>query len=77
MEYSFDIGTFFIGLLIAAAGAAVVVFYRQISENLASGVMSYDKVKLFGLIFIGVGLIVMMNIHTLILNWLVGLIFRR
>ena len=47
-----------------AAGGAMVVFYKQISDNIASGVNSYDKVKLAGLITIGVGFIFMTNLHS-------------
>lgn len=75
--YEFSIGALFIGIAIMAAGGAVVIYHRQIAENFASGVQSYDKVKLFGLIAIGVGLIVATGLHTLILNGLMNLIFRR
>lgn len=65
-----------LGLVILIAGGAVVVFYRQISENLASGVSSYDRVKLFGVIACGVGLVIMMNLHTLLLRLFVSLIIK-
>ena len=74
MDFTFSIGWLIGGLLIAAAGGAVVFFHRQISETLASGVSSYEKVKLFGVITIVVGLLVAMNLHTLILGLLVHLI---
>ncbi|MBR3324207.1 hypothetical protein IKG24_01555 [Candidatus Saccharibacteria bacterium] len=74
MDFTFSIGWLIGGLLIAAAGGAIVFFHRQISENLASGVSSYEKVKLFGVITIVVGLLVAMNLHTLILGLLVHLI---
>lgn len=77
IDWDFSIGWFFLGVLILVAGAAIVVFYRQISENFAHGVSSYDKVKLAGVIIAGIGLLVMANLHTLILNAFVNLIFNR
>lgn len=75
MEWSFDFGWFMMGLMLLTGGTAVVVFYRQIAHNLAGGISSYDKVKLFGLVFVGLGLILMANLHTVILTALVRLIF--
>ena len=76
MDFTFDFGWMIGGLVIAAAGGAIVFFHRQIAENLANGVSSYDKVKLFGVITIVVGLLVTMNLHTWILtlidHWIRG-----
>ena len=72
---SFNIGAFFIGLIILAAGGACVVFYQKIGDHIAHGVSSYDHVKLFGIIAIGIGFLVMTNLHTVILTALVRLIF--
>ena len=63
-----------IGLAIAAAGGAVVFFYRQIAENLANGVSSYEHVKLFGVVTIVIGLLVTANLHTFVLTLLVHMI---
>ena len=72
MDFTFSIGWLIGGLVIAAAGGAVVIFYQKIADNLASGVSSYDKVKLFGVITIVVGLLVAMNLHTFILSLIVS-----
>ena len=77
MDFTFDFGWMFGGLIIAAVGGAIVIFYRQIAENFANGVSSYDHVKLFGVITVVVGLIVTMNLHTLILSLFVNLISGR
>ena len=77
MEYEFSIGWLFGGLLIALVGGLIVIFYKPIADNLVNGVSSYDKVKLFGVITIVVGLICTANLHTLILSWLVNLMFGR
>ena len=74
---SFNLGALIVGLIIFAAGGAMVLFYRQVAENIAHGVNSYDKVKLIGIITIAVGFLVMTNLHEVILTALVNLIFRR
>ena len=77
MEYSFSIGWLFGGLAIALVGGLIVIFYKQIADNLANGVSSYDRVKLFGIITIVIGLLCTANLHTFILGWLVNLMFHR
>ena len=74
MDFTFDFGWMAGGLVIAAIGGAIVFFYRQIADNFASGVSSYDKVKLFGVITLVVGLLVTANLHTLVLNLIVNFI---
>lgn len=74
MDFTFSIGWVFGGLVIAGIGGLIVVFYQKIADNLVSGVRSYDKVKLFGVITVIVGLIIAMNLHTLILTLLVNFI---
>ena len=75
MAYEFSWQWLFIGLAITAAGALIVIFYRQIANNLASGVASYDKVKLFGIITVIIGLICTANLHTFLLGGLIKLMF--
>ena len=77
MSYEFSIGWLIGGLAITIVGGLIVIFYRQIADNFVNGVSSYDKVKLFGIITIVVGLICTANLHTLILTGLVNLLFNR
>ena len=74
MDWNFSFGWVFVGLLIFSAGGAIVLFYRQIADNMASGVASYGRVKFWGLIIAGVGAIIMTNLHTLLLTLFVNLI---
>ena len=74
MDFTFDLGWMFGGLAIAADGGAIVFFYRQIAENFANGVSSYDHVKLFGIITLVIGLLITANLHTFILSLIVNLI---
>lgn len=71
MDFTFDFGWMAGGLVIALCGGLVVIFYRQIADNLANGVSSYDHVKLFGIITVVVGLLITANLHTFILTLLV------
>lgn len=77
MDYEFSLGWMFAGLVITLAGGLIVVFYRQIAENLANGVSSYDHVKLFGVITVIVGLLVTANLHTFVLGLIVKLLFGK
>ena len=77
MDFTFSVGWMFGGLAIAAAGGAIVFFYRPIAENLANGVSSYEKVKLFGVITIIVGFLVASNLMSFILTWLVSVMFGK
>lgn len=77
MDYEFSLGWLFGGLAIALAGGLIVIFYKQIADGLVNGVSSYDKVKLFGVIAIIIGLICTANLHTFVLTLLVNLLFRR
>lgn len=77
IDWSFSVTWMIIGLVILAAGGAVVFFYRQIAENLANGVSSYDHVKLGGIIAVIVGVIVTANLHTLVLELFVSLFFKK
>lgn len=76
MDWNFSFGWFFLGVLILIAGTCVTVFYQQISDNMASGVSSYERVKLVGIITAIVGFIVMANLHTLILSFFVDIVFN-
>ncbi len=74
MDFTFSLGWVIGGVVIALAGGLIVIFYQKIADFLANGVSSYDHVKLFGIITIIVGLLIAMNLHTLILTLLVNFI---
>ncbi|MBR2864372.1 hypothetical protein IKE88_02395 [Candidatus Saccharibacteria bacterium] len=75
MDWNFSFGWFFVGVLILIAGTLVTVFYQKISDNMASGISSYERVKLIGVITAIVGFTIMANLHTLILSFLVDIVF--
>lgn len=77
MEYSFSWGAFLFGLMVLIAGACLTLWYRPISDMMGGGVSTYDRYRLYGLITCGVGLVIMLNLHTLILGWLFSALFNR
>jgi hypothetical protein len=75
MTYEFSIGAFFVGFIILAVGVAFVKWYQVIADNLGSGVASYDRFRLWAFITCGLGLVVMVNLHTMILTWFFSMLF--
>ena len=77
MQYEFSVGSFFFGLVILAVGVAFVKWYQPVADNLGSGVVSYDRFKLAAFITCGLGFIVMVNLHTMLLTWFFSTLFSR
>lgn len=77
MEWNFSFNWMLIGIVITAISGIVVAKYQIISDNMLSGVSSYDRVKFWGLIGVALGLAVTANLHTLFLTLFVKLIFKR
>jgi hypothetical protein len=70
--YEFSLGSFFLGLLILAVGVAFMRWHQWVADNFGSGVSSYERYKFWALVTCFVGLIVMINLHVVILTWLLG-----
>ncbi len=75
MDYSFSWSWFLIGMIVTAAGAALVIWYREVADNIGGGVGSYERYRLWGLIAVGVGFIVMINLHSTLLRLFFSSIF--
>ncbi len=71
MEYHFSVAWFVVGFLVICAGGLFVKYYQWVADNFGGGLGSYEKYKLAAFITVGVGIIFMLNLHTVIL----GLIF--
>ncbi|MDO5343560.1 MAG: hypothetical protein Q4F02_01460 [Candidatus Saccharibacteria bacterium] len=70
MLYEFSIGALFLGMLILAVGALIVGYHQKLADNLGSGVSSYDRFRFWGLVTCGVGVAIMLSLHSIPLNWL-------
>jgi hypothetical protein len=75
MEYKFSIAWFVVGLLITCTGGLFMKYHQFVADNLGGGVGSYDRYKLAALIMVVIGLIAMVNLHTLILGWIFSGLF--
>jgi len=73
--YEFSVGWFFIGLIVLAVGIAFVRWYQWVADNFGSGVSSYDRYRLYALITCILGLVIMVNLHTMLLRWFFGMLF--
>ena len=58
----FEIGTFFMGMMIVFCVVLMVRYYKEISDNFVNGISSYDKVRLWGLGVTIFGLLFAFNI---------------
>lgn len=75
MDWTFDLGWFIGGIVTLIAGGLIVIYHRQIAENLANGISSYGRVKAIGIAIIVAGFLIMSNLHTFLLGLLVDLFF--
>ena len=75
MNYEFSLGSFFFGLMIIIAGAVFMRFHQWVADNFGGGLGSYDRYKLYALITVIVGFLVMTNLHVVILRFLLGFVF--
>jgi hypothetical protein len=70
--YEVSLESFMVGVLILAAGVAFVRWHQWVADNFGSGVGSYEQYKFWAVMTCLVGLVVMINVHSVILNWLLG-----
>ncbi len=75
MNFSFSFAWLFGGLALVVAGALIVKYYDKIADNFASGVASYNHVKLAGVIAVGIGFAAATNLVPLILAFVAQTIF--
>ena len=75
MEYHFSVAWFVVGFLITCAGGLFMKYHQFVADNLGSGVNGYDRYKLAALIMIIVGLVAMVNLHSVLLGWIFNGLF--
>ena len=63
------------GTLILVCGVAFVRWHQWVADNFGGGVGSYERYKFWATITCLVGFTVILNLHVLILRWLVGWMF--
>lgn len=75
MQYEFSVGAFFIGIIVLGIGIAFVKWHQKVADSFGSGVVSYDRYKLYALITCGFGLLLLLNLPAFILELVLGNIF--
>jgi len=75
MEYKFSVAWFVVGFLITVVGGLFMKYHQFIADNLGGGVGSYDRYKLAAVITVIVGLVAMVNLHTILLGFIFSALF--
>ena len=73
--YNFSLTWFFIGLVVTGIGIAFVRFYKEVADNMGSGVPSYERYKLFAFGVCVAGILMTFNLHTLVIEFVGNLVF--
>ncbi len=72
----FSVGTFIFGVLLVIISGLFLGYHRQIADQVGSGVSDYQRYKKWGLIALGVSILVMLNIHTWLLHVFINTFFK-
>jgi hypothetical protein len=72
VEYTFDIVWIIVGLVIIALGALIFKNYNKLAD--VTGVGNFTRWQYTGFITIGVGFLVMLNVHIYLLKLLTSAI---
>ena len=68
MEYEFSTAWFIVGFLITCVGGLFMKYHQWVADNFGGGLGSYDKYKLAAVITVIVGLVAMVNLHSILLS---------
>lgn len=77
MDYNFDLNSMFLGLGIMLIGILFTRWYKQVSDFFGRGIASYGKFRLTAILTCVAGFLISLNLHILLLNWLVGILFPK
>ena len=75
MGYTFSWEWFMVGLVILLLGGALALWYRPIADNFGGGVGSYDRYRMIGLLACLLGIVVMVNLHSVVFYWFFSMLF--
>jgi hypothetical protein len=70
IAYTFSVVSAIVGLVIMALGALVVKYYNKLAD--VTSFSNYSRWQLIGFITIGIGFLVMLNVHEFLLKLLVS-----
>ena len=69
----FSLGGFMFGAIAMIIGILMVRFYKGIADNLAGGLATYDKIRMWGVGVAVFGVLMMFGI----IQWLLVLVLRQ
>jgi len=75
MEYHFSIAWFVAGFVVTCLGGLFMKYHQWVADNFGGGIGSYDRYKLAALITVALGLIFMVNLHSVLLYWIFSGLF--
>jgi hypothetical protein len=67
--YQFSLLWFIVGIVVLALGGVITLFYNKFAD--ASGFSNYSRWRIAGLVICGLGIILMLNLHTYLILLLV------
>ena len=70
MHYEFSTAWFVVGFIVVALGGLLMKYHMWVADNFGGGVGSYDRYKLAAVITVLVGLMFMVNLHSVLLAWI-------
>jgi len=73
--YEFSWMWFVIGFAVVIGGIFFLRYYKQVADNIGSGVASYERYKIVALCVSGAGILMMFNLHNLVIGFIANLIF--
>ena len=72
----FSFGTFMLGVVLTILSALFVGYHRKVADNIGAGLSDYERYKKWGLVALGISILVMLNIHTIILGIFIDTFFH-
>ncbi len=69
----FSLGGFMFGAIAMIIGILMVRFYKEIADNLAGGIATYDRIRMWGVGVAIFGVLMMFGV----VQWLLILILRQ
>lgn len=66
---------FFVGFIVIALGLVMVRYYKEIADMFGWGASSYDRYRIVAIVMTMIGVLMVFNLHTFIINSVLTLLF--
>lgn len=74
-QMEFSLTWFFAGIVISVIGLLFTKYYKPIADNFGWGANSYQKYKLIGIGMTMAGIIIALNLHVYVLDFIANTLF--